>query len=104
MWNQINSAIKHTFEVTINGRRREDESDVGRYKKLLGWYLLNNIKDQTNQHIDARSKARFDGTAPEPRKGIRSGHIPGSKCVPFPQMLDSSSHTLLPTEDAEEMI
>ncbi|CAF1914536.1 BnaC02g25610D [Brassica napus] len=48
--------------------------------------------------------AFYTGTAPEPRKGIRSGHIPGSKCVPFPQMLDSSSHTLLPTEDAEEMI
>ncbi|KAF2561234.1 hypothetical protein F2Q70_00016468 [Brassica cretica] len=35
MWNQINSAIKHTFEVTINGRRRDDESDVGRYKKAF---------------------------------------------------------------------
>jgi hypothetical protein len=29
---------------------------------------------------------RFDGTAPEPRKGVRSGHIPGSKCVPFPDV------------------
>lgn len=35
---------------------------------------------------------RFDGTAPEPRKGVRSGHIPGSKCVPFP---DVSSNTNL---------
>jgi hypothetical protein len=29
---------------------------------------------------------RFDGAVPEPRKGIRSGHVPGSKCVPFPQV------------------
>ena len=26
---------------------------------------------------------RFDGVAPEPRQGVRSGHIPGTKCVPF---------------------
>ena len=33
--------------------------------------------------LDARSAARFDGTAPEPRPGIRSGHIPGSENLPF---------------------
>ncbi|GAA0160238.1 transferase [Lithospermum erythrorhizon] len=32
----------------------------------------------------------FDGVAPEPREGIRSGHVPGSKCIPFNQMLDDS--------------
>lgn len=30
---------------------------------------------------------RFNGTAPEPRKGVRGGHIPGSKCVPFTEVL-----------------
>ncbi|EMS50750.1 Thiosulfate sulfurtransferase [Triticum urartu] len=40
----------------------------------------------------------FDGAVPEPRKGIRSGHVPGSKCVPFPQVLDSSQK-LLPADD-----
>ncbi|GFP87852.1 thiosulfate/3-mercaptopyruvate sulfurtransferase 1 mitochondrial [Phtheirospermum japonicum] len=45
--------------------------------------IQNNIEEQTQPHVDARSKARFDGVAPEPRKGIRSGHVPGSKCVPF---------------------
>lgn len=29
---------------------------------------------------------RFDGVAPEPRKGIRCGHVPGSKCIPFAQV------------------
>lgn len=32
--------------------------------------------------IDARPIARFDGTASEPRPGLRSGHIPGSKSLP----------------------
>jgi thiosulfate/3-mercaptopyruvate sulfurtransferase len=60
-----------------------------------------NIEDKTYQHIDARSKARFDGIAPEPWKGLPSGHIPGSKCVPFPLMFDSSQ-TLLPAEELKK--
>jgi len=32
--------------------------------------------------LDARDQGRFDGTSPEPRKGLPSGHIPGSFCVP----------------------
>ncbi|KAL9146986.1 hypothetical protein ABFS82_13G145900 [Erythranthe guttata] len=57
-----------------------------------------NMEERTHQHVDARSKARFDGIAPEPRKGIRSGHIEGSKCLPFPQMLDASQNLLPPDE------
>ena len=33
--------------------------------------------------LDARNEERFNGTAPEPRKGIRTGHINGSKCIFF---------------------
>ena len=40
--------------------------------------------------IDARSKARFDGAAAEPRQGLRSGHIPGSKNLPFTDLFDSN--------------
>ncbi len=36
--------------------------------------------------LDARSAARFDGTGPEPRPGIRSGHIPGSENLPFQRL------------------
>ncbi|CAH2037357.1 unnamed protein product [Thlaspi arvense] len=60
-----------------------------------------NIENKTYQHIDARAKARFDGIAPEPWQGIPSGHVPGSKCVPFPQMLDSSK-ILLPAEELKK--
>ncbi len=38
--------------------------------------------------IDARAPARFKGEAPEPREGLRSGHIPGSKNVPFDTLLN----------------
>ena len=39
--------------------------------------------------LDARSAARFKGEAPEPRPGLRSGHIPGSKNVPFSTLLNA---------------
>src|SRR5690606_12765444 len=35
------------------------------------------------QIVDVRPAARFEGTHPEPRPGLRSGHIPGSYNVPF---------------------
>ena len=39
--------------------------------------------------IDARSPDRFAGTAPEPREGLRAGHIPGAVNVPFKTLLNA---------------
>mmetsp|Transcript_20855 Transcript_20855/g.53046 ORF Transcript_20855/g.53046 Transcript_20855/m.53046 type:complete len:334 (-) Transcript_20855:338-1339(-) len=38
--------------------------------------------------VDARSAGRFVGTEPEPRAGLRGGHIPGARNVPFPTVLE----------------
>lgn len=40
------------------------------------------------QIVDARSRERFRGEAPEPRPGVRSGHIPGSKNLPYGELLN----------------
>lgn len=40
------------------------------------------LREENHLHI----VCRFDGVAPEPREGVRSGHIPGTKCVPFPEV------------------
>ena len=40
------------------------------------------------QILDARSAGRFAGTAPEPRPGINSGHMPGSTSVPFTELAE----------------
>jgi thiosulfate/3-mercaptopyruvate sulfurtransferase len=37
--------------------------------------------------VDARAADRFRGEAPEPRPGLRSGHIPGSRNVPFAKLV-----------------
>lgn len=43
------------------------------------------------QILDARSQGRFDGVDPEPRAGLRGGHIPNSVCLPFTELLDSDA-------------
>ena len=49
-----------------------------------------NILDKKFQLIDARSKERFEGKVPEPRKGLRSGNIKNSFCVPFGDCLNQN--------------
>lgn len=39
--------------------------------------------------VDARAAERFRGEAPEPRQGLRAGHIPNSKNVPFTMLLNA---------------
>ena len=43
------------------------------------------------QVLDARSAGRFAGTAPEPRPGLRGGHMPGACNLPFADILTSDS-------------
>jgi thiosulfate/3-mercaptopyruvate sulfurtransferase len=52
------------------------------------------VGDTGTQIIDARSPGRFAGTEPEPRPGIRSGHIPGSRNLFFKQLVDDSTQCL----------
>ena len=40
------------------------------------------------QVVDARPADRFEGRAPEPRPGVRSGHIPGSLNLPFVEIVE----------------
>ena len=41
--------------------------------------------------IDARSKERFEGKAPDPRKNVRSGSIPNSLCLPFKKLINEDN-------------
>jgi thiosulfate/3-mercaptopyruvate sulfurtransferase len=46
-----------------------------------------NLATRNEQIVDARGRPRFNGTEPEPRAGVRSGHIPGSVNVPYASLL-----------------
>jgi thiosulfate/3-mercaptopyruvate sulfurtransferase len=48
--------------------------------------------------VDARSAGRFAGTEPEPRPGIRGGHVPGAQSLPYQQLVRSDGTMLSPPE------
>lgn len=54
------------------------------------------------QILDARSPGRWSGSDPEPRPGLKSGHMPGSINIPFQELLDAETKTLLPAEQLRE--
>lgn len=53
------------------------------------------------QIVDGRPAGRFEGTEPEPRPGLRLGHIPGSRNVPYKTILNSDG-TLRDPKELEE--
>ncbi|KZF24206.1 Rhodanese-like protein [Xylona heveae TC161] len=55
------------------------------------------------QILDARPYGRWAGTAPEPRPGLSSGHIPGSISLPFPELLDPQNKTLLGKDELRKI-
>ena len=61
-----------------------EKKELVKDKKLIN----ENIKKRFFEVIDARSEDRFKGKVPEPRKGLRSGNIENSFCIPFNQCLN----------------
>lgn len=61
--------------------------------------MVDNLSSRAEQVIDARPAPRFEGAVPEPRPGLRSGHIPGSRSVPYGQLFDASTGVMKPLED-----
>jgi thiosulfate/3-mercaptopyruvate sulfurtransferase len=57
-----------------------------------------NLVSRRELVIDARAAGRFAGTEPEPRAGLRSGHIPGSVCLPYTDLIRPDG-TLAPADE-----
>ena len=53
--------------------------------------VMANTHSRAFQVLDARAKGRFEGTAPEPRAGLASGHIPGSRNLPSAALTDEAT-------------
>ncbi|QCO13859.1 3-mercaptopyruvate sulfurtransferase [Azospirillum brasilense] len=64
--------------------------------------VLANIDSRVDQVVDARAANRYEGAVAEPWPGRRSGRIPGSLNLPFNDLIDAESKTLLPPETIAE--
>jgi thiosulfate/3-mercaptopyruvate sulfurtransferase len=61
--------------------------------------LLDNLGTSREQLIDARPRARFEGTVAEPWPGRRPGHIPGSRNVPYAELFDPKTGAMKPLDE-----
>jgi thiosulfate/3-mercaptopyruvate sulfurtransferase len=61
--------------------------------------MLANLGARREQVVDARAAGRFDGTSAETRPGLRSGHIPGSRNLPYDQVTDPKTRQMCSAED-----
>jgi thiosulfate/3-mercaptopyruvate sulfurtransferase len=60
--------------------------------------MLELTRSGAEQIVDARPAGRFAGSDPEPRPGLRSGHIPGSRNLPYASLVDADGLLLSPDE------
>lgn len=60
--------------------------------------ITENLRTKAEQIVDARPEGRFTGADPEPREGLRRGHIPGSRNIPIDRLFTPEG-TWRPLED-----
>ena len=66
-------------DIQISKYKSFEKKELVKNKQLID----ENINTQKFKVIDARSVERFEGKVSEPRKGLRSGNIKNSFCIPF---------------------
>ncbi len=65
--------------------------------------LLENLSTGREQVVDARASGRFVGTAEETRPGLRRGHIPRSRNLPYDQLTDPQTRQLRSAEELTQL-
>jgi thiosulfate/3-mercaptopyruvate sulfurtransferase len=65
--------------------------------------MAQNLRTGAEQVIDARGPGRFRGQEPEPRPGVRPGHIPGAINLPYTSLLGTDG-TMLPDTELREKV
>ena len=77
-----------TFEAAYDARRVRSIGD-----------MIANVASRAEQVIDARAGERFEGRVAEPRPGLRSGHIPNSRNLPYNLLFDAATGAMKPLEE-----
>ena len=90
-WIKENKATNNTFTKIIKSNYKANEKKELVKNKLA---IDQNISKKEFDVIDARSRERFEGKVAEPRKGLRSGSIENSFCLPFSELINEN-HTFI---------
>jgi thiosulfate/3-mercaptopyruvate sulfurtransferase len=61
--------------------------------------MIANVESRAEQVIDARAGERFEGRGVEPRPGLRSGHIPGARSLPYGNLFDATTGAMKPLDE-----
>lgn len=61
--------------------------------------VMKNLDVRAELIVDARARDRFEGTVAEPWPGRRSGHIPGSRNVPYADLIEPATGAMRPIAD-----
>lgn len=85
-WIDAGQPTKEIDVTIVDNGNFEAKANANAFKSFEE--IETNIETEQFKVLDARSKGRFDGTSPEPRKELRSGHIPNSSSLPFSEVLD----------------
>lgn len=78
--------------VTLPRGRFTAQLDTARVRDLNS--IVAGLPVRADQIVDMRGAGRFAGTEPEPRQGLRSGHIPGSLNVPYDSLVHADGAAL----------
>lgn len=85
----VTSALSEPAPAVFNARL-----DTSRVTTLEAMKTL--VAEGKTQIADARGPGRFQGTEPEPRAGVRSGHMPGARNVPAASLSENGRFKSLP--------
>ena len=97
-WKKENKITDNQKVITKNSIYScEENIELVKNKKQID----ENIDKNNFNVIDARSRERFDGKVAEPRKGLRSGSIKNSFCLPFGELINDD-HTFVSRDEIEE--
>jgi thiosulfate/3-mercaptopyruvate sulfurtransferase len=87
----------HSGQVTPSAGKFQAKLDAGFVRSKQ--QVLSNLDTHGEQMVDARPRPRFEGAVAEPWPGRRSGHIPGSRNVPYAELFDANAGTMKSLDD-----
>lgn len=87
-WKEAGFELEEKKQLLVEKGDFTGDYDPGFFKDHKD--VLAQLNDKQELVIDARSEDRFLGWVEEPRKGLRSGHIPGSLNLPYTDLLQNA--------------